>query len=212
MILIDECSQYTHNEIVKEKPKDIFWVPVNKGSIGGIYLKICRKNDYWRVVDFDYNSKNPTCYDMKEINNADVSEIINDPVNFLLANDPDGTIKLSGGKMLKAFIPNDADIYVKTGYFNEAKVRIQTVEPGLYYATIYNVRGNFINYEGFLADERGRNADEAIKDPQNYRMAWDYIVLDGGYRLVKKVLAPEELEQLKHEGKISTSGKAGGLR
>jgi len=47
MIVMDDCSQYSDPiEIVREKPQGILWVPVDRGSDGGVYLKICPRRDY----------------------------------------------------------------------------------------------------------------------------------------------------------------------
>ena len=200
MIEINDCSVYANRELVKSPPNDAVFVPTERIAVGGRYIKICPNSDYYRVVHFN-RVHGTTSYEARAINGQDINGLLNDPINFLMYDDIKGTIRLSGGKIMKAFIPDDT-FYVETGE-NEARIRIQTVEPGLYYATIYNVRTKFINYEGFMIDENGRNADEAVRDPKNFRFAWDYIVLNGGYWLVKKILSPEELERLKEEGKVA---------
>ena len=64
MIPLNECSQYAYRMLIENTPQDVIWVPVNRGSRGGVYLKICRKNNYWRVIDFEYDIMTATSYDM----------------------------------------------------------------------------------------------------------------------------------------------------
>jgi hypothetical protein len=199
MISINPCSQYANDELVKSIPKDAIFVPTALVALGGCYIKICKNNSYYRMAVF--LTDNPDNYEVKTMDNKNVDDLLGDSINFLVYDDIHYILKLSGGKTLVAFVPDDT-FYVETGE-NEARIRIQIVESGLYYATIYNVRSKNITYEGFMVDEKGRNADEAVKDPKKFRFAWNYIVLDGGYWLVKKILPPEEIERLKKEGKIS---------
>jgi hypothetical protein len=203
MIEINECSVYANNELVKIMPDNAIFVPTELLAVGGTYIKVCKNKDYYRIVEFIYRIQITNNYDAKETSGHNIDNLLNDQINFIRYDDMSGILYLAGGKILKAFIPDDT-FYVAFAE-NESRVRIQIVEPGLYYATIYNVRGDFINYEGFMVDEKGRNADDVVKDPKKYlRYARDDIIL-GGYKLVKKILTPEELERLKKEGKIDES-------
>ena len=201
MIEINECSVYANNDLVKRMPDNAIFVQTERVAVGGTYIKVCKNRDYYRIVELSHRIQTTDNYDAKEISGHNIDNLLNDPINFIRYDDMRGILYLAGGKIIKAFIPDDT-FYVAFAE-NESRVRIQIVEPGLYYATIYNVRGNFINYEGFMVDAKGRNADDVVKDPKNYlRYARDDIIL-GAYKLVKKILTPEELERLQNEGKVA---------